>query len=68
MYIALPTGVLSMPFANVLDAVAHNKKVEARSFIVNALNQYQFGRSERLVRINPVGSGFEKEDIETVCY
>lgn len=40
--------------------------MEARGYIVNALNSYDFGRSERLVRINPVGSGYEQDDIKTV--
>lgn len=47
------------------DAVASNKKVEARSNIVTALKA-DFGRTEKLVRINAVGSGFEKDDLHHV--
>jgi len=48
------------------DGVALNRKVEARAAIARALQELDFGRSERLVRINAVGSGLEKEDIESV--
>jgi len=48
------------------DAVAANKKAEARHNIVQALNTVAFGHTEKLVRINPVGSGFESDDIKTV--
>jgi len=49
------------------DAVAANKKAEARGLIVNALNTLAFQpNTERLVRINPVGSGFEDDDIKQV--
>jgi len=45
------------------DGVAPNRKAEARLTIVEALNSFNFGRSERLVRINAVGSGFEIDDL-----
>jgi citrate lyase beta subunit len=45
------------------DGVAVNRKAAARDTIVEALHTLDFGRSERLVRINPVGSGLEKEDL-----
>lgn len=48
------------------DATAINRKVEARTTIAHALQELNFGPSEKLVRINTVGSGFEKEDIEAV--
>ncbi|MBI4732283.1 MAG: CoA ester lyase [Chloroflexi bacterium] len=47
------------------DGVAQNRKVEARSIIAAALRELNFSASERLVRINPVGSGPEAEDIES---
>jgi citrate lyase beta subunit len=48
------------------DGAAMNKKVEARETIVKALQELDFGKSEKLARINSVGSGFEKDDIEAI--
>ncbi|HEY9152048.1 MAG TPA: CoA ester lyase [Anaerolineales bacterium] len=48
------------------DGVAANHKAEARTTISKALRELDFGKSEKLARINSVGSGFEKEDIEAV--
>jgi citrate lyase beta subunit len=48
------------------DGVAQNHKVEARQVITTALQELSFGASEKLARINQVGSGLEKEDIESV--
>ena len=48
------------------DGVAHNRKAEARATIVKALQELDFGKSEKLVRINSVGSGWEKDDIDAV--
>ncbi len=48
------------------DGVAQNRKPEARAVIAEALNTLDFGRAERLVRINPVGSGLEAEDLAAV--
>ncbi len=48
------------------DGVAINKKAEARVTIAKALQELDFGKSEKLARINSVGSGFEKGDIEAV--
>ena len=48
------------------DGVAHNRKAEARTTIAKALKTLDFGRSERLVRINPVGSGLEIDDLAVV--
>lgn len=46
------------------DGVAVNRKAEARRNIAAALHDLTFGRSEKLVRINSVGSGLETEDIQ----
>jgi citrate lyase beta subunit len=46
------------------DGVAVNRKAVARETIVEALRTLDFGRAERLVRINPVGSGLEVDDIQ----
>lgn len=48
------------------DGTAVNKKAEARATIAKALQELDFGASEKLARINSVGSGWEKEDIEAV--
>ena len=48
------------------DGTAVNKKAEARETIAKALKELDFGSSEKLARINSVGSGWEKDDIEAV--
>jgi len=48
------------------DGVALNRKDEARGTIAAALRELDFGSSDRLARINAIGSGFEKDDIEAV--
>lgn len=48
------------------DGVALNRKTEARQTIVQALQTLDFGRSERLARINAIGSGLEADDLAAV--
>ena len=48
------------------DGVAVNRKAEARRTIAAALGELAFGRSEKLARINAIGSGLELEDLEAV--
>ncbi len=48
------------------DGTAVNKKADARAMIAKALQELDFGESEKLARINSVGSGWEKDDIESV--
>ena len=48
------------------DGTALNRKAEARTTIVRALQELDFRKSEKLARINSVGSGFEKDDIHAV--
>ena len=48
------------------DGTAVNKKAEAREMIAKALKELDFGSSEKLARINSVGSGWEKDDIDAV--
>jgi citrate lyase beta subunit len=48
------------------DGVALNRKTEARVVIDKALQTLDFGHSEKLVRINPVGSGLETDDLHAV--
>ncbi|HEX9117099.1 MAG TPA: CoA ester lyase [Anaerolineae bacterium] len=45
------------------DGVAANRKIEARATVAAALQELDFGRSERLARINPIGSGLEAADL-----
>ncbi len=45
------------------DGVALSRKDEARALIPAMLGELDFGRSERLVRINPVASGMEADDL-----
>ncbi|MDP2994515.1 MAG: CoA ester lyase [Anaerolineales bacterium] len=48
------------------DGVALNQKPEARRIVAAALCELTFGRSEKLARINAVGSELEMEDIKAV--
>ena len=48
------------------DGVALNRKAEARATIAMALRDLDFGRSERMVRLNPIGSGLEHDDLAAV--
>jgi citrate lyase subunit beta-like protein len=48
------------------DGVAHSRKPQARSIIAGALDSVDFGKSEKLARINGVGSGLEKDDLQAV--
>ena len=45
------------------DGVAITRKAEARAVIAEAVKQLDFGRSERCVRINGIGSGLERYDL-----
>ena len=46
------------------DGVALNNKPAARESIAAALREVDFGRTEKLVRINPVGSGWDADDVQ----
>ena len=48
------------------DGVAVNRKAEARATIAKALQELDFGKSEKLARINSVGTGWERDDIDAV--
>jgi len=48
------------------DGVAANRKAVARETIAEVLISSEFGRSERLIRINPIGSGLEIGDLNAV--
>lgn len=45
------------------DGVAFSAKATARATVLHALQTVDFGRSERAVRLNPVGSGLEEADL-----
>jgi citrate lyase beta subunit len=48
------------------DGTAISQKAKARATIAKALQELDFGKSEKLARINSVGSGWEQDDIEAV--
>ncbi|MHB8779541.1 MAG: HpcH/HpaI aldolase/citrate lyase family protein [Anaerolineales bacterium] len=48
------------------DGTAVSRKAEARVTIAKALQELDFGVSEKLARINSVDSGWEKDDIDAV--
>ena len=45
------------------DGVAYNRKKEARQIVTQVLQDMDFGRSERLVRINAFDSGLAESDL-----
>jgi citrate lyase beta subunit len=47
------------------DGVALNNKAAARQSVLAALHEVSFGRSERLVRLNPAASEMEADDLHT---
>jgi citrate lyase beta subunit len=48
------------------DGVAANRKVQARGTLAQALGTLDFGRSERLARINAIGTGLEADDLKAI--
>ena len=48
---------------DIEDGVAFNQKAAARATVLKALQTIDFGRNERLVRVNRVGSGLTALDI-----
>ena len=48
------------------DGVAPARKMEARLCILSALHELDFGSAEKLVRINPVGSGLEADELAVI--
>jgi citrate lyase beta subunit len=51
---------------DIEDGVAINQKDIARHAIAQLLPTVEFGQSERLVRINPVGSAYIESDLEAI--
>src|SRR5215217_8889963 len=45
------------------DGVAISRKADARAVIAQAMKELIFGESERCIRINSIGSGFESYDL-----
>ena len=45
------------------DGVAQNRKLEARATVAEALGKFQFGRRERLVRLNHISTGMVADEI-----
>jgi citrate lyase subunit beta-like protein len=62
---ALTLGVDSICM-DMEDGVATARKAQARTTIAKALQELDFGKSEKLARINGVGTGWEKQDIQAV--
>ncbi len=50
--------------ADLEDAVALSQKQVARSTIVESFQRIDFGPTERLIRINPVGTPFWQDDLD----
>jgi citrate lyase subunit beta-like protein len=50
------------------DGTAFSRKAEARTTIAKALQELDFGVSEKLARLNSIGSGFEADDLEAVIH
>jgi citrate lyase subunit beta-like protein len=48
------------------DGTAANRKAEARATIARALQELDFGSSEKLARVNSVGSGLARDDLQAV--
>jgi citrate lyase beta subunit len=48
------------------DAVVFERKEAARQTVVQALQNFDFGKTERLVRINSMSSGLAEADLEAV--
>jgi citrate lyase subunit beta-like protein len=48
------------------DAVVFDRKEAARQTVVQALQNFDFGKTERLVRINSMSSGLAEADLEAV--
>lgn len=46
------------------DGVALNNKIAARQSVASALREVNFGRTEKLVRLNPAASELEAEDLQ----
>lgn len=62
-------GIAAAPDAVIMDledGVAFNRKAEARAVTADALKSLHFNACEKIVRINPVGSGLEADDLAAV--
>lgn len=49
------------------DAVRIEKKQEAREYVADLLKTRSFGRKEKVVRINSIGTEFWQEDVERIA-
>ncbi len=62
-------GIAAAPDSVIMDfedGVALNRKAEARAVIAAALAELDFGPVEKVVRINPIGSKLEADDLAAV--
>lgn len=46
------------------DGVAINQKQTARELVVKSFQTLNFGRAEKSIRMNAIGSGLENKDLE----
>jgi citrate lyase beta subunit len=60
------SGALDCLCLDLEDGVAYTSKEEARIQIPQALQSLDFGRAERLVRVNAVSTGLQETDLSTV--
>lgn len=62
-------GIAAAPDSILMDledAVALNRKAEARAATASALSELDFSRSEKLVRINQIDSGLAEDDLAAI--
>ncbi len=62
-------GITSAPDSILMDledAVALNRKAEARAVTASALSELDFSRAEKLVRINQIDSGLAGDDLAAI--
>ncbi|XP_026524720.1 citramalyl-CoA lyase, mitochondrial isoform X3 [Notechis scutatus] len=62
----IPTLNVDCAVLDCEDGVALNRKAEARIKTVEALENFDFGQTEKCVRINSVSSGLAEEDMKVI--
>ncbi|XP_061482573.1 citramalyl-CoA lyase, mitochondrial isoform X2 [Rhineura floridana] len=62
----IPTLIVDCAVLDCEDGVAINRKAEARMKCVKALEEVEFGQTEKCVRINSVSSNLAEEDMKVI--